>query len=308
MTLSRRDALGVLLAPVLAACSDVLAPRRPRLDLSGDPVLLIGAGDPHAHFTSPSFAVGRQLKAEFAANPSAYFFCAGDLVPNGKPTEYAAYDAAWGKFGGVGRFFSVIGNHDRIYDPTGKPYYDYLGACAGPAGRGYYALTLGGWRIYFLNSEQFIQAQTDWLAQDLPLWANANIMGIWHTPTFDSICRHSGLAMTNDGRSLPWWRLLQQYGAELVLNGHVHRYERYATQLADTSRSDLGIRQFVIGTGGVKNMDILAGGTHPNSELQLLTHGYFKLWLYLDHYRWQYIDLSNALRDSGSEATRKVVA
>jgi hypothetical protein len=280
---------------------------RPLLDVTSDPILLIGAGDPHSHFTNPSFAIGQQLKAELASNPSAYMFCAGDLVPNGKPVEYNAYNSAWGKFGGTGRFFSVIGNHDRIYDPSGKPYYDYVGDCGGPAGLGYYAVTLGAWRIYFLNSEQRRSAQTTWLAADLPLWSSYNIMAVWHTPTFDSICRHSTKPMTNGGASLPWWRLLQQYGAELVVNGHVHRYERYAKQLDDTTPSDAGIRQFTLGTGGVNNMPILAGGTHPNSLIQLLTHGYFKLWLYPDRYEWQFIDINSALLDSGVQTSRKVI-
>src|SRR5512133_2675165 len=134
--ISRRTALGVMLSPLVLGCTDAFAPalrRRPSFHATTDPILLIGAGDPPSHFTNLSFKIGQLLKAEFAANPSAYMFCAGDLVPHGRPGEFGAYNAAYGLFGGVGRFFSVIGNHDRIYDPTGKPYYDYVGQCGGPA-------------------------------------------------------------------------------------------------------------------------------------------------------------------------------
>ncbi|QNA90543.1 hypothetical protein G4G28_22260 [Massilia sp. Dwa41.01b] len=46
------------------------------------------------------------------------------------------------------------------------------------------------------------------------------------------------------------WALLHAAGAELVLSGHDHDYERFAPQDADGRRDPGGIRQFVVGTGG----------------------------------------------------------
>ncbi len=40
----------------------------------------------------------------------------------------------------------------------------------------------------------------------------------------------------------PFWALLAADGAEVVLNGHEHNYERFGAQR--------GITEFVIGTGG----------------------------------------------------------
>ena len=49
----------------------------------------------------------------------------------------------------------------------------------------------------------------------------------------------------------PFWQALYDYGADIVLSGHEHDYERFAPQtpdgVADTSR---GIREFIVGTGG----------------------------------------------------------
>ena len=48
----------------------------------------------------------------------------------------------------------------------------------------------------------------------------------------------------------PFWRTLDKAGAEIVLSGHNHDYERFAPR-DDNGKTppDDGIRQFVVGTG-----------------------------------------------------------
>jgi Calcineurin-like phosphoesterase len=306
--ITRRTALGVMLAPLVSGCMDALAPRtgpHALLSTADDPVLLIGAGDPHAHFTSRAFQVGKLIQAELDKNPSAWAFTVGDLVPHGTVAEYKAYHAAWGSF--KERTLFEIGNHDRIADPTAKPYYDYVGDLGGPHGVGYYAKTMGSWRIYFLNSETARStAQVNWLAADLPNWSNYHIMAMWHIPMFASVCVHNQRAMTMPGPLGVWWQLLLDHGADLVISGHTHRYERLSRMLRNGTVSSNGMRQFIVGTGGVDNMPILT--VHPHSEKQLITHGMFKLWLYQNHYEWQFLDMSGIVQDSGSEATRTTIA
>jgi len=307
-SITRRTALGAMLAPIIAGCTDAFAPRaaaRPLLSASDDPILLIGAGDPHAHFTNRAFQVGKLIQAELDTNPGAYAFTVGDLVPHGTAAEYRAYHAAWGSF--KERTLFEIRNHDRIADPLAKPYFDYVGDLGGPRGLGYYAKTLGAWRIYFLNSEAVgSTTQANWLAADLPNWTNYHIMAMWHTPMFASVCVHNRKAMTLPDPSGRWWQLLVDHGAELVISGHTHRFERLSPMLRDGTVSDQGIRQFIVGTGGVDNMPILT--VHPHSERQLITHGMFKLWLYADRYEWQFVDMSGVVQDSGAQATRTVIA
>lgn len=317
-TITRRRALALLIAPLAAAgCSfdSILSPEagkrtdrlaRPYFDLSGTdgPVVLIGAGDPHAKLNNEAAQrTGRLIKTMLDQNPGSRAFALGDCTAFGTAEEFKHYDAAWGAFKNITDF--QIGNHDLLSDSTGTPYYNYAGELAGPRGKGYYAKTYGAWRVYFLNSQVRTAEQTTWLAADLPKWSNYQIMAMWHQPMFASVCAHNGKAMTHPGALGPWWKLLQDYGAELVLCGHVHRYERFARMLRDGSLSDRGIRQFIVGTGGVKPMNILS--VHPHSQLQVVNRGVFKLSLYPDRYEWQFTDLSGVVRDSGKELCRKAV-
>jgi hypothetical protein len=68
---------------------------------------------------------------------------------------------------------------------------------------------------------------------------------MWHHPLFSS-GEHGNDAVTRD-----LWRALYDAGAELVLNGHDHDYERFAPQTpgarADPER---GLVELVVGTGG----------------------------------------------------------
>ena len=93
----------------------------------------------------------------------------------------------------------------------------------------------------------------------------------------------------NDSRLLDVWKLLHAAGADVVLNGHDHMYERFKQQdpfgKADPER---GIRQFIVGTGG--------GGVYKfkrpaaNSEVRdNTTYGVLKLTLGPGRYTWEYI-------------------
>jgi hypothetical protein len=302
-TISRRRAIGALLTPVLASClpDKLLAPddARPRFDLSTETVTLIGAGDSHAKVNiTQARLTGRLIQAMLDRTPGARAFCLGDCTENGTAEEFALYDTAWGSFRDRTDF--QIGNHDLLTDPTAKAYYDYAGAAAGPRGKGYYAKTYGRWRVYFLNSQTGRAAQTTWLANDLPQWsADHHIMAMWHQPMHASVCVHNGKAMTYPAALGPWWQLLVDHGAELVLSGHVHRYERLARLLRDGTASPLGVRQFVIGTGGAGPMEILT--VHPHNEARAVTRGVFRLDL-------KPTDTAGVVRDQGTTPCRAVLA
>ena len=70
-------------------------------------------------------------------------------------------------------------------------------------------------------------------------------LAYWHKPLFSS-GEHGGNTELTD-----IWTDLHRAGAELVLNGHDHNYERFAPQdPAGQPDAQRGIRQFVVGTGG----------------------------------------------------------
>jgi len=47
----------------------------------------------------------------------------------------------------------------------------------------------------------------------------------------------------------PFWNILQNHNADVILSGHAHYYERFAPQLPDGTRDSSGTREFVVGTG-----------------------------------------------------------
>src|SRR5207247_720865 len=87
--------------------------------------------------------------------------------------------------------------------------------------------------------------QLGWLEGDLAATSAQCTLAIWHHPLFTS------------GSELPtastadFWRILYRAGADVILNGHDHDYERFAPMAPDGTRdSAQGIREFVVGTGG----------------------------------------------------------
>jgi hypothetical protein len=100
----------------------------------------------------------------------------------------------------------------------------------------------------------------------------------------------------------PVWRLLYENGAEVVINGHDHNYERFGLQDPD-GRADVqrGIRQFVVGTGG-RDLDRSVTSPQPNSEVwDGSALGVLKLTLRPAGYEWQFIPVAGeSFRDGGS--------
>jgi hypothetical protein len=250
--------------------------------------IFVGAGD-IAMCDANSEATAKLLDAiggtVFALGDQAYF--------SGTADEYRrCYDPTWGRH--KGRTRPVPGNHEYL-SAGAAPYYAYFGANAGPPGLGYYSFDLGSWHAIALNSNIDVSAgsaQAAWLRGDLAASRTRCTIAYWHHPLFTS---------GPDGPSPEMrdvWRLLYDAGADVVLNGHEHLYERFGPQdpggAADLSR---GIRQFVAGTGGAFLYQPIA--VRPNSERQLTTFGVLKLTLQADGYQWDFIPVSGP-GDSGS--------
>jgi hypothetical protein len=100
----------------------------------------------------------------------------------------------------------------------------------------------------------------------------------------------------------PFWDALYDYGAELVVNGDEHNYERFAPQTPiGEADPEFGIRQFVVGTGG-RSLDIIEAGRQPNSEITRDdTLGVIKLTLHPAGYDWEFIpEAGFKFQDAGS--------
>jgi hypothetical protein len=100
-----------------------------------------------------------------------------------------------------------------------------------------------------------------------------------------------------------FWEDLYAAGADVVLNGHDHDYERFAPQDPSGTEDPVrGIREFVVGTGGKSHYGF--GTILPTSEVRNnTTFGVLKLTLHPTSYSWTFVPESGgAFTDSGSTA------
>jgi hypothetical protein len=139
-------------------------------------------------------------------------------------------------------------------------------------------------------------AQMQWLAGDLAANPRACVAAVWHHPLFTSGLHGPTTSMR------PAWEILQAAGADLVLNGHDHDYERFAPQLPDGTASASGIREFVVGTGGAGLRSF--GTVQANSQLRRTgVHGVLKLELMTGSYRWAFVPVAGSTWTDTGTAT-----
>jgi hypothetical protein len=232
---------------------------------------------------------------------------AGDnAYPYGTPKQFArCYGPTWGQV--RSRTRPTLGNHD-VATPGAAGYFGYFGTRAGPPGRGYYAFDAGAWRVYALDSNRCYQGGEDrpsgcgpgdpmhrWLLEDLRDRPHDCVMAVWHHPRFSSGPHGSSK------RIQPMLRVLFDAGAEIVVNGHDHIFERFAPARPDGTRDDaFGIRQFVAGTGGAGLYGI-SDDPAQNSLVRSSTYGVLRLRLREGGYDWRFLPVAGAsFTDQGS--------
>src|SRR5918995_1127737 len=248
-----RAKLGMLAAPLALMVAALWAGGPATGQASGDPVL-VGAGD-----IASCKSTGDEATASLLEGIEGTVATFGDhAYPKGTVADFARY-------------------------------YNYFGAAAGDPGKGYYSYDLGSWHVISLNSNCSSvvggcaagSPQEQWLKADLAANSNACTLAYWHHPRFSS-------GMHGDESSVaPFWDALYQAGADVVLNGHDHDYERFEPQnpsgQADPAQ---GIREFVVGTGGAELRNF--GSIKPNSEVRVeQRNGVLKMTLHPDGYDWQ---------------------
>ena len=97
--------------------------------------------------------------------------------------------------------------------------------------------------------------QGRWLAAELEANPSDCTLAIWHHPRFSTGYHGPTLAVE------PFWDALNAAGADLVVNGHDHDYERFVPlDPAGQPDADRGIRQIVAGTGGAAAPPVRGGG------------------------------------------------
>lgn len=242
----------------------------------GRSTTLVGAGD-----IAVCSSTGDEATAKLLDGIPGTVFTAGDNVySDGTAAEFSkCYAPSWGRH--RARTRPAPGNHD--YHVAGAAgYFGYFGTVAGPSGRGYYAYDIGGWRVYSLNSEVVSTAQVDWLRNDLAANASRCVAAYWHHPRFATPDDNGSHGPQEEVE--PLWDALADSGAELVLNGHSHHYERFA--------ANRGITEVIVGTGGTGlngfDNDIATGSVVRNGT----THGVLELTLSANGFAGRFVPVA----------------
>jgi acid phosphatase type 7 len=241
-------------------------------------------------------------RAQFANCYDNYRLSDGSTYDSSRP-------AWWGQY--KDRTMPSLGNHEYLNstDPSiqSNPYFDYFSAQNGfkvpvapvpnttdnpglTKGKGYYSYNLGSWHIVVLNSNcdyvscDSVSAQATWLQNDLVTHPAQCTLAYMHHPLYAT--GTGGL----EPRVKPLWQILYNKGADVILNGHDHRYERLA-RIDPNDNRDLtyGMRPLIAGTGGDPG-----GGTtdtnEPNSEIKIFgTAGILRMDLSDGYYSWAFI-------------------
>ena len=251
--------------------------------------VLVGAGD------IDDCGPGAEQTAALLDGIAGTVFTAGDNAYNtGTLQEYmTCYDKRWGRH--KLRTRPAPGNHE--YESGGSGYFAYYGDAAGPPGVGYYSYEVGEWLILSLNSSAGVgqnSEQMRWLRQTLGVTRHRCIGAYWHEPFVSSG------ASRCTGRMRYIWALLQQYGADWVVAGHDHFYERFAPVDERGVASATGIRSFVAGTGGAALQS--AAAINPASQFRARIWGVLKLTLDPGSYDWQFVSVSPGFGDRGHQS------
>jgi hypothetical protein len=261
-----------------------------------DAAVLVGAGD----IAGCSDLTGAEATARLLdATPGTVFTAGDNAYPAGTAAQFAdCYAPTWGRH--KKRTRPALGNHDYGTGDA-SAYFAYFGAAAGEAGKGYYSYDLGAWHVVVLNSNcekvgcEAGSPQEIWLRADLAAHRNPCALAIWHHPLFTSGPHGDSLA------TKPLWQALYDAGAEVVIGGHDHDYERFAPQDAE-GRLDAarGIREFVVGTGGRSTRPFAT--VKANSEIRATgSFGVLKLTLRPAAYEWRFLPVEGkTFTDSGA--------
>lgn len=232
--------------PIQAASTTTATTQATTTTPEPEPFRIVAAGDISCLAVTPVTAYECQMGATadlVASLDPDVVMPLGDLQYElGKRPEFdESYATNWGRFKDITR--PVVGNHEYT-GGRANGYFGYFGEAAhGPDG--WYSFDAGdsGWHVVVLNSVCGAvggcgegSRQLAWLQADLAATPATCIVAAFHHPRWSSGLHGSDASMD------PAWRALAARGADLVLSGHDHHYERFEPKD--------GLVQYVVGTGG----------------------------------------------------------
>ncbi len=260
-------------------------------------VVLVGAGD-----------IGRcdathdeETAALVEARPGIVFTLGDNAYEHGSADDFRdCFGPSWGRL--KERIeLPVPGNHEyETRDAAG--YTAYFGERAVRDGATWYSTDIGAWHVVVLDSTcnrvpggcDPDSPQLAWLRDDLAASDARCTLALFHHPRFSS-----GEHGSDDGVA-PFWDVLYDAGADLVLNGHEHSYERFAPQDPQGRPDDeRGIMELIVGTGGAELREF--HDPIANSRVRSsLAYGVIELRLTQNGWRWQFHPTDRSVVDAGT--------
>jgi hypothetical protein len=248
---------------------------------------MVGAGDIATCTNTHDSETANLVSAVLGADANATAFTGGDNVyPDGAAANYTnCYEPSWGAF--KARTRPIPGNHDYLNNPGAAPYFAYFGANAGPAGKGWYRYESGTWRVYALNSEcrptsACFAEQLSWLKANLAAEPHRCVLAMWHQPRFSTGPHGSSTRMAQV------FQALYDAGADVVVTGHDHGYQRFMpANPSGSPDATRGMREFVVGTGGAELYEWKTDSTLLEVRGNV-SFGVLQLQLTPGSYSWQF--------------------
>jgi peptidoglycan/xylan/chitin deacetylase (PgdA/CDA1 family) len=304
------------------------------VQVAPNPDPIVGsAGDIACDPTAAGFNNGLGFGGDCVAASTANLLTGIDAVLPLGDDQYncggvSAFEQAYGPTWGVKRAITYPVPGDKDWTTSGGTdcpatpgagYQQYFSSSGGLFGSklpsvvnvsdtsAYYSYNLGSWHIIALNTSPCVlndpgfcaagSAQDLWLQNDLAHDTATCTLAYYQNPRWASTASGSG----GDSTMQQLWQDLYAGGADVVLNGDSHWYERFAPlNSSGAIDNTFGVRQFIVGTGG-------AGLEQPGTEvptsqvLNATTHGIIKLTLHNGSYSWQFINNGEStFTDSGS--------
>jgi hypothetical protein len=269
------------------------APTLQPMPVPAGAAVLVGAGD----IASCTSHGDEQTAALLGSIPGTVIALGDNAYEEGSLQQYLdCYDGAWGRY--KARTRPAVGNHEYLTSGA-QGFRDYFGWGAAPT---YYAYNAGAWRVYVMDSNCSQvggcgpgSPQYQWLSSDLIANPRTCVLAYWHHPKFTL-----GPQANDESGAGAFWALLYAHGAELVLNGHDHSYQRWTPMRPDGTPDPNGIMEIVDGAGGAN----FTTPTRSDARVDAQNHdtfGVIRLVLRPGSYDWQFISVSGGtFTDAGS--------
>jgi hypothetical protein len=202
------------------------------------------------------WAAGHRVDALVTTGDNVYDY--------GEPAFFAAYlDQPYQELRATRPMWVTLGNHD-VMRGHGDAQLAHLGLPALP-----YTTVLNGVRLFFLDSNRPDAAQAAWLDEQLAQPGPACSVVVFHAPLY-SCGTHGNEASV----VAAWGPVLEGRKVTLVLNGHDHLYQRFA--------SAAGVTYVVTGGGGRDLYPHTPGCNPPELRFSAVRHHFTGVEVFAD--------------------------